>query len=160
MFTLSPPSKGLPVRRRARQNKAMPRRLPVLRRRHPLSRIPTHRLLLPFRTRSGLMNRDQTAGVAALATVVDAADATAVGDTKVAGAIGGQAAICRLQSMLRRGLLIRARANLSRTSRPRLTISRLFSRVSRSPSTRIEFRPLPLRARPRLKLLQILRAFL
>jgi hypothetical protein len=106
------------------------------------------------------MNKDQTAGAAALTTVVDAADAIAVGDTRVAGAIGGQAAICRLQNMLRRGLLIRARANLSRTSRPRLTISRLFSRASRSPSIRIEFRPLPLRARPRLKLLQILRAFL
>jgi 3-oxoacyl-(acyl-carrier-protein) synthase len=102
----------------------MPHLLPLLRRPHPLSRIPAHRLLLPFSTCSGLTNRDQTAGVAALTTVGDAADAIVVGDARVAGAIGGQAAICRLQNMLRRGLLIHARVNLSRTSRPRLTISR------------------------------------
>jgi hypothetical protein len=124
MFILNSPSSTLPVKRRARQNKAKPCRLPLPRRRHPLSRIPARRLLLPFSIRSGPMNRDQTAGAAALTTVVDAADAIAVGDARVAGAIGGQAAICRLQNMLRRGLLIHARVNLSRTSRPRLTISR------------------------------------
>src|ERR1700674_2863648 len=111
----------------------MPRRILQPRRHHLLSRIPAHRLLLPFSTRSGLTSRDLTAGAAALTTVVDAADAIAVGDARVAGAIGGQAAICRLQNMLHHGLLIRARANLNRTSRLRLTISRLFSRVSRSP---------------------------
>src|ERR1700730_9102680 len=102
----------------------MLRRLPFLRLRRPLSRVPAHRLLLPFSTRSGLSSRNLTAGVAALTTVVDAADAIAVGDARVAGAIGGLAAICRLQNMLRRGLLIHARVNPSRTSRPRLTFRR------------------------------------
>jgi hypothetical protein len=135
----------------------MPRRLQQLRRHLPLSRIPAHRLLLPFNTPSGLTSRDRTEGAEALTTVVDAADAIAVGDARLAGAIGGQGAICRLQNMLRRGLLIRGLVKLSLTSRPRLTISRLFYRVSRSPSTRIEFRPPPLRPPPRLKQLQIQR---
>jgi hypothetical protein len=102
----------------------MPRRLQRLRRRRPLSRIPAHRLLLPFSTRSGLSSRDLTEGAEALTTVVDAADAIAVGDARPAGAIGGQAAICRLQNMLRRVLLIRGHAKLSLTSRLRLTINR------------------------------------
>jgi hypothetical protein len=102
----------------------MPRRMLQPRRPHPLPRIPAYRQPLPFNTPSGLSSSDQTAGAEALTTVVDAADAIAVGDARAAGAIGGQAAICRLQNMLRRGLLIRGPANLSRTSRPRQIISR------------------------------------
>src|SRR6266853_848189 len=94
MFTLSPPSEWLPVRRRARQNKVKRCRVLLPRRPPPLSRMPAHRLLRPFNTRSGPTSRDRTADAAALTIVVDAGDAIAVGDARVAGAIGGRAETC------------------------------------------------------------------
>ncbi len=155
MFTLSPPNKGLPVKHRASQKKAMPRRPPLPRPPHPLSQILARRPLLLFNTRSGPTSKDQTADAAASITVVDAAEAIAGGDAKAAGATVGRAAICRHPNMLRRNPMIRGRANLSPTNRLQLTISRLFSQASRSRNIRIESRPLPLRPRRRLKLHQI-----
>src|SRR6266403_3689759 len=113
-----------PMKQGARRKKAMPRSLPLPRPPHPLFQIPAHRLLLPFSTPSGPTSKDQTEDAAASTTVVDAAEAIAGGDAKAAGATGGRAAICRHQNMLRQSHLIRGRANLSPTNRPRLTISR------------------------------------
>jgi hypothetical protein len=107
----------------ARRKKAMPRSLPLLRPPHPLPQILAH-LLLPFSRPSGPTSKDQTEDAAASTTVVDAAEAIAGGVAKAAGATGGRAAICRHQNMLRQSHLIRGRANLSPTNRPRLTINR------------------------------------
>ena len=131
----------------------MPRRL--RRPPHPLLRIPARSPLLPFSTRNGPTSNDQTVDAAASTTAEGAADAIADGDVKAAGATGDQDAICRPQNMLRQSPLIRGLVNLSRTSRPRLTISRLFSQASRSRSTKIEFRPLLLRSCPRSSLSQL-----
>src|ERR1700730_8894354 len=137
-----------------RQKKLMPRLLLLARPSRPLSRMSPHRPLRPSNTRSGPTRKDQTADVAALTTVADAVGAIAGGVARVAGATVGQTAICRHQNMLRRGPWIRARANHNRMSRPRPTISRLFSPANRWPNIRTEFQRLLLRPRPRLNLLQ------
>src|SRR6266436_5227099 len=147
----------LPVKQRASRKKATPRSLPLPRPPHLLPQIPARRLLLPFSTPSGPTSKDQTEDAAASMIVVDAVGAIAGGDAKAAGATGGQAAICRRQNMLRQSRLIRGRANLSPTNRPRLTISRLFFPASRSQNTKIESRPLPLLPGHRSRLSQTLR---
>lgn len=117
-----------------------------------LSRTPPFRPLLRCSARSGLSNRDRIADAADLTTVVDAADAIAVGAARVAGVAGNRAAIYRHRNTLRQNRSIPARANRNRTNRLRLIISRLFFRANRSPNIKIAF---PLRRlQPRLLLNQ------
>ena len=116
----------LGLRRRKSRPRRLARPLP-----HPLSPAQPRSPLRRFSKHSGPTSKDLTADVAATTTVADAADKIAVGDARAAGATVGQAAICRRQNMLRLGLLIRARVNLSRTNRPRPVMSRLFSLASR-----------------------------
>src|SRR6267154_6018651 len=118
-----------------RTNRARPQQSPP----HLVSRTPPCRPLLRCSARSGLSSKDRIADVAGLTTVVDAADAIAVGAARAAGVAGNRAAIYRHRNMLRQNHLIPARATRNRTNRLRLIISRLFFRANRTPSIKIAF---------------------
>src|SRR5258708_29580071 len=106
---------------------------------HLVSRTPPCHPLLRYSAHSGLSSKDRIADVADFPTLVDEADAIAVGAGRAAGVADNRAAIYRHRNMLRQNRLIPARASRNHTSLLRLIINRLFFRANRSPSIKIAF---------------------